>query len=162
MEIHLSQIIFQAINFGVVLGALTFLLYKPILKTLQNRSKKIEESQKAADEILNEKEQIEKIKKDTLSKAKKDAALLVEKAVDQAEEKKVELMKKAKTEVKTYLEAEKAKWDSEKKSLLKNMEKDFSQAVFSVMDKVMGKNIIDAKGHAKLIDQSIKEVIATL
>lgn len=162
MEIHLSQIIFQIINFGVVLGALTFLLYKPILKTLQNRSKKIEESQKAAEEILTEKEEIDRIKKDTLSKAKKEAAKLVEQASDLAEEKKGELMKKAKAEVKVYLEDEKKKWEAEKKTLLKNMEKDFSQAVMSVTDKILGKNIIDAKSHTKLIDQSIKEVIATL
>ena len=48
MEIDISQILFQIVNFSVVLAALTFLLYKPIFKMFLERAKRIEEGQKAA------------------------------------------------------------------------------------------------------------------
>jgi len=38
MDIQLPQIIFQIVNFGVVVGALTYLLYKPVKKMLDERS----------------------------------------------------------------------------------------------------------------------------
>lgn len=162
MDIQLTAILFQIINFGVVLGALTVLLYKPIVKTLQKRAEKIEESQKAADQVLREKEEMESTKKMTLSEAKKDAAGLMATAKDEVDSKKKVLMEKAKSEVKEYLEEEKKKWEAEKKQLAKQMETEFKDAVFSVTETILGKNVLDTKAHAKLIDQSISEIVKAM
>lgn len=162
MEIQLSQILFQIINFGVVAGALTFLMYKPILKTLQNRAKKIEEGQKAAEEVIKEKEAIEVLKQKASTDAKKEAAAVMAEAKTQVDEKKKEMMAKAKDEVKAFVEEERNKWENEKAKLMKQMESEFTSAVFQVVDKVLGAGVIDAKTHSKLIDQSIKEVTKTL
>jgi F0F1-type ATP synthase membrane subunit b/b' len=54
MEINFLQILFQAINFGVVFGAITFLLYKPVMKMLDERAKKIAEGQSAAEKSIRE------------------------------------------------------------------------------------------------------------
>lgn len=162
MQIQLAQILFQIINFGVVVGALTFLLYKPVVKTLQNRSKKIEEGQKAADEVIREKEEIEDMKKSVSNSAKREASEIIAEAREQADAKKKELMAKAKDEVKAFVAEEKVKWESEKASMVKQMEGEFTSAVFQVIDKVLGSNTIDAKTHGKLIDQSIKEVTQAL
>ena len=44
MDIQLPQIIYQLVNFGVVFGAVTYLLYKPVQKILDERSKRIADS----------------------------------------------------------------------------------------------------------------------
>ena len=155
MEINIAQILFQIINFGVVAGALTVLLYKPILKTLKNRAEKIAESQKAAEQILTEKEALDKTKKQELEKAKKESSKLMTEAVKDADEKKAKLMTDARKEVKTYVEAEKEKWEKEKVQIMKNFQKELHEAVFLVTEKVLGKGI-DEKTHSKLIDQSIE------
>lgn len=162
MDIQAVQILFQIINFGVVLGALTFLLYKPVVKTLQRRSDKIAESQKAADEVLAQRDAIEELKKKATSAAKQETAKLLAEAKEQADAKKAELMKVAKEDVKGYVVEEKAKWDKEKARLLKQMEADFTSGVFQVVDKVLGAGVIDKKTHAKLIDQSITDITKTL
>ncbi len=50
-------LIAQAVNFGVLLVALYFLLYKPVLKTLDERAKKVaqgvEDAQQAAEKLAN-------------------------------------------------------------------------------------------------------------
>ena len=155
MEINIAQIIFQIINFGVVAGALTMLLYKPILKTLKQRSEKIAESQKAAEQILTEKEALDKTKKQEIEKAKKESSKLMAEATKEADDKKSKLMVDARKEVKSYIEAEKGKWDKEKSQLMKNFQKELHEAVFLVTEKVLGKGI-DEKTHGKLIDQSIE------
>lgn len=159
MEINIAQILFQIINFGVVAGALTFLLYKPVLKTLKNRSEKIAESQKAAEQILTEREDLEKTKKQELEKAKRESAKIMSETSKEADTKKSDLMASARKEVKTFVEAEKEKWEKEKVQLMKNFQKELRDAVFVVTERVVGKGI-DEKTHGKLIDDSIKQLSA--
>ena len=68
MDIQITQILFQAINFSVVLGALTFLLYKPVLKMFDERSQKIAEGQKAAEAAIQDKEKLEEARKKMVNK----------------------------------------------------------------------------------------------
>lgn len=161
MEIQFSQIIFQMINFGVVLGALTFLVYKPVLKALEQRAKKIQESQQAADELLSEREALEKLKQKAAEQSKKDAAELMAEAKKQADKKKADLFSSAKQEVQSYVEEEKEKWTQEKKQMMKQMQSEMTEAVFTISERVL-KNSIDKKAQSKLIDQGIEEVLQAL
>lgn len=157
MEIKLVQILFQVVNFGVVLGALTVLLYKPILKMLDERAKKVEEADKAAQETLREKEEIDALKKKSKVQADRDAAKLLEKAREQAAELKKELAKKAKDELHQEHEKALSVWKQEKSSMMSEMQKEFASAVFAVTEKLIGQSV-DKKAHTKLIDQGIKEL----
>jgi F-type H+-transporting ATPase subunit b len=47
--INWKLLLIQAVNFGVLLGALTYLLYKPVLRILDERRAKIEEGVRAAE-----------------------------------------------------------------------------------------------------------------
>ncbi|MEO8581001.1 MAG: F0F1 ATP synthase subunit B [Patescibacteria group bacterium] len=161
MNIQLSQILFQLINFGVVFGALLYLVYKPVLKTLHERSKKIQDSQQAAEQLIQQKAETEKMTQKSLNQAKKEATDLLAETKKLADKKKDELMSKAKTEVQQFLSDEKSKWLQEKQQMIKHLEKEMSEAVFSISEKVLGESI-DTKTHGKLIDQGIAEVLKSL
>jgi F-type H+-transporting ATPase subunit b len=161
MDIQISQILFQIVNFGIVFVALSYLLYKPVLKTLKQRSKKIQESQQAADELIRQKEELDKTAQKALNQAKKDATELLADAKKQADKKKEELMAKAKDEVQQFLTDEREKWNQEKQQMIKQLEKEMADAVFSISEKVLGQSV-DQKAQSKLIDQSIAEVLKTL
>lgn len=161
MDIQVAQIIFQIINFGVVVGALTFLVYKPVIKTLQERSKKVQESQQAAEELIAERAESDKLKQKTLSQAKKEAAEIVAESKRLADKKKEGLAAKAKKEIQAYLQEEKDKWESEKKQLIKQIQSQMTDAVFAVAQKVLNESI-DKKTHSKLIDQNIQEIVKSL
>ena len=161
MDIQFPQILFQLINFGVVFGALLYLVYKPVLKTLAQRSKKIQDSQQAAEELIEQKAEMDKTTQKTVNQAKKEATELLSEAKKQADKKKEELMIKAKADVQQFLTEEKSKWSQEKQQMIKQLEKEMADAVFSISEKVLGQSI-DQKTQSKLIDQSITEVIKTL
>lgn len=161
MDIQFPQILFQLINFGVVFGALLFLVYKPVLKTLQQRSKKIQDSQRDAEELIQQKAEMDKTTQKVLTQAKKDATELLAEAKKIADKKKEELMGKAKTEVQQYLTDEKEKWNQEKQQMIKQLEKEMADAVFSISERVLGESI-DKKAQSKLIDQGIADVLKSL
>lgn len=59
-------------------------LYRPILKIIEQRNKKIEDAIKAAEENLKEKAKIEEIKKQAVVEAEKEAVKVLEAAKKQA------------------------------------------------------------------------------
>src|SRR5689334_15718740 len=119
MDIQIPQILFQIVNFGVVAGALTYLLYKPVQKMLAERSSRVEEAQKAAEVTLAEKANIDKMKKDATKAAEKQAAALIEEATKEYQARKKDLMMQAKREAAAEYEKILQTAQDEKKALLK-------------------------------------------
>ena len=157
MDIKLDQILFQVLNFGVVFGAIVFLVYKPVIKVLDERSKKIHDADRAAEESLKEKDAIDELKKKEKVRAEKESAKMMEKAREQATELKKELTEKARAEIKLDKEKAMKSWELEKKGEHAAMRKEFVDAVYAVTEKVVGK-AVDKKAHAGLIDKGLKEL----
>jgi len=157
MDIQIPQIIFQTINFSVVVGALTYLLYKPVGKMLESRSKRIEESQQAATEILQEKEALAALKQKTIQAAEKQAQEIIAKAhlsaKKEAEGELATLMKKAEKQV----EKLKADWQVERKKQETELRKSFTESVILVTEKIIGK--LDAKTKTKIANQDIEALL---
>jgi len=78
MSIKWYQILFQIINFGILVFVLNKFLYKPIVNIIKQRNKKIEDSIKAAEQTLKEKEKIKQIKQKAVEEAEKEAVRIVE------------------------------------------------------------------------------------
>lgn len=80
MEIKWYQLLFQVINFGVLVFILSKFLYRPIITIIERRQKKIEDSIRAAEETLAEKDKIAALKKKAVEEAEKEAVKIVEAA----------------------------------------------------------------------------------
>jgi len=161
MDIQITQILFQAINFSVVLGALTFLLYKPVLKMFDERSQKIAEGQKAAEAATKDKDELDAKRKKMEADLKKERATVLKEAQDEAKEKAADIVAQAKKEAKT----EKSKlidgWEAEKAALFQEAKKDMADAVIAVSAKIIGKSL-DAKAQSKLIDSELETILKSL
>lgn len=158
MEINVLQIISQIVNFGVVFGALTFLLYKPMLKAIDERRKKTEDAERFAADAMKEKEELEGMKKRTKTQAEKDAAKIVDSTREEVKTLKTKLTKEAKEEVAAYRAKEMQKVENEVKSSLTKMEERVTKLSLAVASKVIGNEIKDAKSHKAVISQSIKDL----
>jgi F-type H+-transporting ATPase subunit b len=158
MDIQFPQILFQAINFLVVLGSLTFLLYKPVLKVFDERSKRIAEGQKAAEEAIKQREQIEALEQDTKQKLNENSAKVLEKATKEAATTKVQLIEEAKGQAQAEIESLKQKWADEKEQLLKGVQDKLAEAVIQTSTKVVGSALSPAQ-HSKLIDKELAQIL---
>lgn len=161
MDIQIPQIIFQIINFSVVLGALTYLLYKPVLKLLEERRERIAAAQKAAEETLQERSRISEIEKEITDKAEQKAAEIIESARENAKaaEKRIlaEAREKAQTEINKMTEG----WQAEKQQHLADMKNEFVSAVVAAAEKVVADSL-DPKKHQKLIDQELNNLLKAM
>jgi F-type H+-transporting ATPase subunit b len=161
MKIELAQVIFQIINFGVVLGALTYLLYKPILKILDERAAKIAEANKQAEVALAEKGSLEDLKKKTKLEADKQASQLIEKAKQTAQEQADHIITEAKQKAEEMITKQQASLKKQQASLEESMKTEFNDAVMAVTEKVLG-SVLDKKSQSKLIDDEIAAILKSL
>lgn len=158
MDIQVPQIIFQLINFSVVLGALTYLLYGPIVKILEERSKQIEAGQKAAQAALSEQAAIEETKKQIIKTAEKEAAEIRESARTDAKAVIATAREQAKGEAEKVIEGLTADWQSEKMKHVAEMRNQFVETVIAAASKVVGETL-DAKKHQQLIDTELETLL---
>lgn len=161
MDIQFPQIIFQMINFGLVFFFLTRFIYKPILKLLEDRRKRVADAAQAAEQVMREKEELEKVKESTMLKANQKAKKMEDEIKSEAKKEAKLLLERSKEE----MTAKEAKFSAElaklKKEELKSMEAEVKKAALVIAEKVLGSSI-DEKKHQKLIDDQINEIIESL
>lgn len=161
MDIQISQIIFQIINFSVVVGALTFLLYKPVLKIFDERAKRIQEGQKAAEKAIASQEKLEEMKAKAEAEIKKERAEVLEKAQTEAKSRKQTLLAEAKKEAQAEVDKLKAQWQDEKAQMIKSAKADMADAVVQTAKVVIGKSL-DTKDQKKLIDTELDNLLSQI
>ncbi len=88
-------LIIQAVNFGVLLVALTYFLYKPVLNILDERRKKIEQGVKDASDAKHELENAELKAGEIIGQASGKAEEIVLNAKGVAEQKGQEIISEA-------------------------------------------------------------------
>jgi len=157
MDIQFPQMLFQIINFGVVFGALTYLLYKPVKKMLLERSMRVEEAQKAAEAAIAGKKAVDDMKVHAKKEAEKEAAEIVEKAIQDAAVHKKQLIADAKKEAEAEMTRMMDSAKQNEKVMLKDMESKFTEAVISTTEKLIGS--LDKKAAQKVIDAELKQLI---
>lgn len=161
MDIELSQIIFQIINFGVVLFVLNRLLYRPVLKMLQERSKRVAEASKVAEENLAEKTKLKSLREQTVAEANKEATSILSKAKSAAAAEAGQLLAQSKAELASRRSKAEQELKALKQETLQKNEMVIRQAAVLIAEKII-KEKVDAKTQAKLIDRSLAEIVESL
>jgi F-type H+-transporting ATPase subunit b len=161
MDIQLPQILFQIVNFSVVLGALTVLLYKPIVTILEERAQKIEAAQKAAAETTAARDQIGMEERKSKQEAEQNAAEILAKAKQAATAVEADALEKAKEKAAKEIEKMKADWAEEKRQYLKEMRLAFVDSVVATSEKILSEKL-DTKKHQALIDEELENLVKAL
>lgn len=161
MEIQPLQIIFQIINFSVILGLLSYLLYKPILKVFEERSKRIEEGQKAAQDLIEEKAAIEALKLKTQKKLESEETKKLEQIATQVKEKKQELLAVAQEEVTKFVKGEEQKWQVEKQRRITSLKDELVSSIIMASEKVIDKKLTDTD-KKNLVNEQLDIVLSRL
>ncbi|OGF21090.1 ATP synthase F0 subunit B [Candidatus Falkowbacteria bacterium RIFOXYB2_FULL_38_15] len=150
-------LIAQLVNFSILVIILYKLLYKPVLKVLNDRKEKIEQGLKDAKSLGEELERTKELQKREINKAKVEAREIIENAQDLAEKSGQDIKIKAKNEVEKLITAARTQIIDEKEKMLAEARKEISSLVLDISEKVFGK-LVDAKINQKLIDESVKDI----
>ncbi len=157
MSIQWYQLLFQIINFGILVFLLNRFLYKPIVKIIQQRQKKIEDSIKAAESTLKEKAKLEEIKKKAIETAEKEAVKIVEAAKKQAGVAGKKMIDSAKVQAEAEVDKKFASMTEKLAEQEKSISSKITDLVVKATSKVL-KGSLTAKEQKMIIDQEIKKL----
>lgn len=107
--IDAKLIVIQIINFVVLMGALSYFLYKPVLRMLNEREEKIAQGIRDAEEAAQARESAEVSRKEVLSGAHKEAEDIGARAKVSAEERSSEIVNAAQVKAESIITDAKAK-----------------------------------------------------
>ena len=156
LGIDVKLLLAQVINFLVLFVILKKFLYKPILKVLDERKKKIEDSLANAEKINKELVKLEEEKAKILKVAQTEAVKLIAEEKKFAEEQKEKIIEEAKMKA----VEEVAKGNVLAKQELEKAKKELREEVLKLTEvmtrKVLSRGLSDQEKH-ELIKKAIEE-----
>jgi len=159
MNIQLAQLVYQTLNFLIVFGAFSFLLYKPILKIFAERSKRIEEGQKAAQHALLEQEKVEELKRSSKTKIEKEREQILKEATTIAKEQSAQIIATARAQAETEIAHLREQWKDQQRKDRAELESQLVELVIATTTKVLGSELTNKNQH-DLIQKELR-LIAT-
>jgi F-type H+-transporting ATPase subunit b len=154
-HLDVKLLLAQMVNFAIVVGVLYWFAFKPLLKTMGERSSKIEQGLKEAEEISNRLNTTKAEQTAILKQAKVDAASLLEEARALSEDKKNQMVAKAKEEVGKLIVEEKAKIQEAKEKTLAEIKAEVTDLVVLVAEKVLREKV-NSKTDNEIIAKALK------
>lgn len=157
MNVDPTQIVLQIANFLILLYVLNRFMYKPILKVLEARSKKIQEGLEAAEKSLEDQAQADDKRQQMLVKAEQESTKILDEARNQAKQTSKEIVSVARNEAKQAVEKEykllQAKLQEEEQKARRNIASLVTDATAAVLS-----GSLDAKQHKLIIKNQIKNL----
>lgn len=151
-HIDIKLMIAQIINFILVFLAIYLLAAKPLRKTIEDRTKEIEEglhnSKKNREILENTKKEYDSI----VLSARKEAEGILKTTREDAENKKREMLEVANKEVAILIENGKKSLEQEREIIMKSVKKEIVDLVIATSEKVLGEQV-DNKYKDKVVKE---------
>lgn len=149
-------VLITIVNIAILFFVLKKFLFKPVNNYMDNRSKKIEEALKLAEESKEMVKQMQAEYDEKLRAARKDGNEMLEMYKKMAEKEYNATIEAAKVDAEKMMEETKLQLQAEKERLVRNIKEEITDLVLATSEKVLKKNI-DDDTNRKLISDFIKD-----
>jgi F-type H+-transporting ATPase subunit b len=156
LGINTAVFVSQLISFLVLFGLLIAVGYKPILKMLDERSKKIKESLEQAEAVKAQSLHAEEEVKKQIQAASQKGQEIIAQAMKASDEIRAQAQGLAKQDADAIIEKAQQAIKAERDSALEVLRSEFSDLTILAASKVIGESL-DKEAHRKLIDKVLKE-----
>ncbi len=150
-------LIAQIVNFLILLWLLNRFLYKPILKLFKDRSSKIEDGIKTAENLKKQAAEAEERHKQYLDEARKEAHRIIEQATKLGDEEKKKIIEMANEEARKIVDKTMQEINAEKQNIMSEIKKEVGEMVVALSSSMIKKKL-DETSQRALIEEAIKEV----
>lgn len=155
LRIQLSTLIFQVVNFFILLAALTWFFYRPLLRMMKRREDEILARLRGADERTKQAES-ERARLAALSRqAQVDAESLLERARVEAAQTRQQLLEDARREAAQALDAGRARMDEQERTARTRLEVEARRTAVAVAGDLIHAAVGPAFHHA-LVEQLLE------
>lgn len=156
LGINIPVLLAQLINFTILLILLYLFAYKPLLRTLDNRSARIKEGMDTAQKIKEQAARTEEEVKSQLDAARREGQALIAQASQVGERVKEEAKHEARQEAQAVMAMAKAEMDRERDKVADELRKEFADIAILAAGKVI-KESLDKKAHERLIQEVLEQ-----
>lgn len=156
LGIQLPVLVAQIVNFLLLLALLRLVLYKPVLRMLDQRAARIRESMERAEDIKREAARTQEAHAVQLEQARREAQGIVAQANQMAQRMYEEERAKAKQEAEEFLARARAEIDGERRRAVGELRDQVVDVALLAAGRIIGKSL-DKSSHVKLIEETLAE-----
>jgi F-type H+-transporting ATPase subunit b len=156
LGINLPVLLGQLLSFTLLLIVLRLLVYKPVLKLLDERRERIQEGLSAADRGREQGEQAAREAQAQIESARREGQQIIANAQQVAQRIQEEGRQQALQQQDAMLERARSEIQLERDSAISELRREFADLTISAAEKVIGQSL-DRSAHQRLIDRAIAE-----
>jgi F-type H+-transporting ATPase subunit b len=161
LGIDATLLLAQIINFGIVAAVLTYLVYKPLLKVIDERRERTKKAMRDADDIGRAKRDMEEERIKRMRAADDESKAMLEKAKKHAESVQTELLAKARSEADAALQKGRTQLENERREALSSLQDTVAKVVIGMTEKILGREFASAD-QERILKNLEKELPALL
>jgi len=158
LGINLPLLVVFIINFIILFILLRLFLYKPVLRMLDERAKRIKEGMELAEASKKEYEQAKSEVQKQMEKGRQEAQALIAQALQTGERLKEESREEALKQAQGIIDRTRAELESERQKMMDSLRKEFVDIAISAAEKVI-RETLDKERHRKLIEETLQQSI---
>ena len=157
LGINWGLLLSQIVNFGIVFGALTLLVYKPLLNLLDARSEKIRKSMEDVKRIDAQKKEMEEFRLEQMRKVDEEVGKYLDRAKKEAEVTKNQIVAAAHDEAKRILEKSSKDLAEERTRVFSEVQTTLAQIIIRMTEKILSREF-KADDQKRLLADLTKEL----
>ena len=156
LGINLPALIAQIVNFGILLGLLYLVAYRPIMRMLDERSRRVKEGMEQAEAMKAKAAAIDEEIKKQLEVASRMGQEKIDRAMHIAEEAKQRLQEESKQEAEALLNRARVGIQQERDEAIGELRREFAELTVLAAEKVIERSL-DKESHQQLIKKVLEE-----
>jgi F-type H+-transporting ATPase subunit b len=158
LGINLPLLVAFIINFIILFVLLRIFLYKPVLKMLDERSKRTKEGMELAEATKKEYEQAKSEIQKQIEKGRQEAQAIIAQTIQVGERLKEESRQEATKQAQVIVDRTRAELEAERDKIVENLRREFVDISISAAEKVI-KETLDKEKHRNLIEETLQESV---
>jgi len=156
LGINLPLLVVFIVNFIILFLLLRLFLYKPVLKMLDERTKRTREAMEMAAETKKDYDQAKAEVQRQIEKGRQEAQALIAQAVQTGERLKAESREEAAKQAQGIVDRTKVELESEREKIVEGLRKEFAEIAIAAAEKII-QETLDKEKHRKLIDETLQQ-----
>ena len=156
LGINVSGLLTQIVSFVVLFALLWWLLYKPVLRMLDQRSARIRESLEAAQTARDEASRSEEAIQQQIDAARAEGQQLISRAREVADRFREEELGKVRQEIESERTRASANIQRERDAAIEDLRREFAGLALTAAERVIQRSL-DESIHRELIEQVLEE-----
>ena len=153
---HWPSLLVYLANFSILLALLYIVGYKPILRMLNDRTERISNSLKEAEQVRSDSEASKEAMKKELDQARQEGQVLIAQAKELGNRYRDEERQKAQEEAKVFLERARKDIERERDTAIEEVRQHFAGLALIAAERIIERSL-DKQSHMEVIEETLQQ-----